>query len=295
MTTDGDALKRVFGIIVDLQTTVLAIADERRPASKRVSDGDGKRAFAGSFPRTFSMRALSLSSCGFDRACRVARLVSGELSAHLFLHTVGRAIRSSCYRHGVGLFSCRSKILRRACPRRPRRCVLCGRDLITWIGVGLQMTAKVFQHRFGMFSARSVVNANQTRVLPAAMRTIINAWIHNRAASFPLPGSSMGTGVSSVWSFDATKPFPDARHDRIKERRALTGPACQCRAVDIDARSRHHLGLAIPEDDDRTWRRLCVQSCGSSPCPRDGLVRRWCLHDLLAHRRRTSDECAARP
>src|SRR5437660_12937175 len=111
--------------------------------------------FVDSFARIASMRAFSASSCGFACACRVARLVSGGCP-HIFLHIVeARDPLQQFSRHGSRPVFVQIEDL------APRMSPAADFDdasravemFLTWIAVGLQMTAKVFQHRFGMFSA----------------------------------------------------------------------------------------------------------------------------------------------
>src|SRR5205807_1901927 len=128
--------------------------------------------------------------------------------------------------------------------------------VITWIGVGLQMTAKVFQHRFGMFSAPVGGESEPDGGFcqPPCARSSM-AWTHNRAVFvLPLPGSSMGTGVSSVWSFDADKTISLMRSDQATPRPDRSSPPASSGRY-----RRPELPSSRPgdtaEDDDRTWRR----------------------------------------
>ena len=68
--------------------------------------------------------------------------------------------------------------------------------VITWIGVGLQMTAKVFQHRFGMFSAPVGGECEPDGgFCQPAMRTIINGMDPQpRGLRFAIAGIEHGYG-----------------------------------------------------------------------------------------------------
>jgi len=109
--------------------SAIRLSISRRPSSQYLASAGQRLSasvmatasvlFADSCARIASMRAFGASRYGFACACRAARLVPGGCPRPSSSTLERRAIRSSSsVVTAVGLFSCRSKILRRACPQQ---------------------------------------------------------------------------------------------------------------------------------------------------------------------------------